>query len=252
MKIKAIKYSLSILAIIAGISSCQEKIVNKFEGESSLFFFRGSSNSKGAPQTDSVFYSFFLTESTKNEDTVWVDIMLTGLPSESDRVIPVVQTSAAEAGAAQAGVHYVAFDDPAFAKYLVLPANRVSVAFPVIVKRTPEMESSEFRLDMELTSNDHFIAGIKDRTKYSVKITAMAVKPALWDVLNSYLSIFGPWGQAKMKFIIDYVEYSDFDQVLTSDYRIYLALKAKAKLAEYEKANGPLYEADGVTRVTFP
>ena len=80
----------------------------------------------------------------------------------------------------------------------------------------------------------------------------MAVKPALWDVANSYLSIFGPWGQAKMKFIIDYVEYSDFDIVLTTDYRVYLALKAKAKLAEYELANGPLYEADGVTRVIFP
>ncbi len=252
MKIKAIKYSLLILTIITGISSCQEKIVNKFEGESSLFFFRGASNSKGAPQTDSVFYSFFLTESNKNEDTVWVDIMLTGLPSVTDRVLPVVQTNTAEAGAAQAGIHYVAFDDPSYSKYLILPANRVSVALPVIVKRTPEMLTSEFRLDMEITTNEHFIAGIKDRTNYSVKITAMAVKPALWDVANSYLSIFGPWGQAKMKFIIDYVEYSDFDQVLTSDYRIYLALKAKAKLAEYESANGPLYEADGVTRVTFP
>lgn len=177
---------------------------------------------------------------------------MTGVPSTKDRVLPIVQSNTAEAGSAVAGTHYVAFNDPAFAKYLILPANKVSVSVPVIVKRTAEMATSEFRLDLEITSNEFFVAGIKDRTNYTVKITAMAVKPALWDVANSYLSIFGPWGQAKMKFIIDYVEYSDFDIVLTTDYRVYLALKAKAKLAEYELANGPLYEADGVTRVIFP
>jgi len=252
MKIKAIKYSFLILALAMGVSSCQEKVVNRFEGESSLFFYRGSGNSKGAPQTDSVSYSFFLAASSVTVDTVWVDVQLTGVPSTKDRVLPIVQSNTAEAGSAVAGTHYVAFNDPAFAKYLILPANKVSVSVPVIVKRTAEMATSEFRLDMEITTNEFFVAGIKDRTNYTVKITAMAVKPALWDVANSYLSIFGPWGQAKMKFIIDYVEYSDFDIVLTTDYRVYLALKAKAKLAEYELANGPLYEADGVTRVIFP
>ncbi|PKP00173.1 MAG: hypothetical protein CVU13_01295 [Bacteroidetes bacterium HGW-Bacteroidetes-8] len=252
MKIKIIKYSILLLTLVMIITACQEKVVNKFEGESSLFFFRGSSNSKGTPQTDSVSYSFFLAASSTNEDTVWVDVQLTGVPSDKDRALPIIQTNTGAAGAAVAGTHYLAFNDPAVSKYMVLPANRVSVAIPVVVKRTSEMNTSEFRLDMAITTNEYFIAGIKDRTSYTVKVTAMAVKPALWDVANSYLSIFGPWGQAKMKFIIDFVGFSDFDQVLTTDYRVYLALKAKTKLAEYEQTNGPLYEADGITRVIFP
>jgi hypothetical protein len=249
---KVIKYSFSLLALMLTLAACQEKLVNTFEDESSLFFFRGSSNSKGVPQVDSISYSFFLAESSATEDTVWVDVRLTGLPVNTDRPIPIVQTNDGQPGAAAAGIHYIAFDDPEVASMMVMPANKVSVALPVVVKRTAEMNTAEFRLDMAITTNDFFVEGIKGRTVYTVKITAMAVKPALWDVANSYLSIFGPWGQEKMKFIIDYVEFSDFDQVLTTDYRVYLALKAKAKLAEYEQAHGPLYEADGITRVTFP
>ncbi len=252
MKIKTLKYTFLTLALALAVTSCQEKLVNKFEGESSLFFFRGTSNSKGALQTDSLSYSFFLTESNKNEDTIWVDVMLTGLPSDKERSLPIVQSNKESAGAAIAGVHYVALNDPTLAKYMVLPANKVSTAIPVVVKRLPEMNTNEFKLEMEITTNEHFIAGIKDRTKFSIKITAMAVKPALWDVANSFLSIFGPWGQEKMRFIINYVGFSDFDQTLTTDYRVYLALKAKTKLAEYEKTYGPLYEADGITRVIFP
>ncbi len=252
MKIKTIKYTFLALALVLAVTSCQEKLVNKFEGESSLFFFRGTSNSKGALQTDSLSYSFFLTESNKNEDTIWVDVMLTGLPSDKDRVLPIVQSNKDSIGAAVAGVHYVALNDPSLAKFMVLPANKVSTAIPVVVKRLPEMNTNEFKLELEITTNEHFIAGIKDRTKFSIKITAMAVKPALWDVANSFLSIFGPWGQEKMRFIINYVGFSDFDQTLTTDYRVYLALKAKTKLAEYEKTYGPLYEADGITRVIFP
>ena len=249
---KVIKYSFSLLAFVLLLASCQEKVVNLFDEESSLFFFNGAKNSKGTPQVDSVSYSFFLAKSTTLQDTVWVDVQLTGLPSDKDRVLPIVQTNIGQPGAAIAGTHFVAFTDPKVASRMIMPANKVSVAIPIIVKRTAEMNTAEFRLSLAITTNDYFVAGIKDRTNYVVKITAMAVKPALWDVANSYLSIFGPWGQVKMKFIIDYVEYSYFDQVLNTDYRIYLKVKAKAKLAEYELANGPLYEADGITRVIFP
>ncbi len=252
MKIKTIKYSFLLLALAVMSAACQEKMVNKFDSESSLFFFRGTSNSKGDPQQDSVSFSFFLSENSVVEEIIWVDVQLTGMPSDKDRPLPIVQTNVGQPGAAVAGTHYVAFNDPSIATQIVMPANKVSVAIPVKVKRTPEMNTAEFRLDLAITTNDYFIAGIKDRTSYTIKITAQAVKPALWDVANSYLSIFGPWGQEKMKFIINYVEFSDFDQVLTTDYRVYLAIKAKTKLAEYELAHGPLYEADGITRVIFP
>jgi hypothetical protein len=57
-----------------------------------------------------------------------------------------------------------------------------------------------------------------------------------------------------MKFLIDYVQYTTFDASLasTTDMRSFLKLKARAALAAYEAEHGPLYEADGITRVTFP
>ena len=251
MKYTILKYILSFLAIPLLLSSCQEKMVGSFDSESSLFFYRGSENSAGVPQMDSLSYSFFLGGSILT-DTVWVEVWLTGIPDGKDRPLPLVQSNAREPGAAVAGEHYVGFDSAELAGYMVMPANSVYTLVPVVVKRTAQMDTQEFRLDMELGTNDIFVAGIMDRTSFTLKITAMAVKPPLWDVPNSYLSIFGPWGQEKMKFIIDYVNYSDFDQVLTTDYRVFLALKAKAALAAYEELHGPLYEADGVTRVVFP
>lgn len=240
------------LTALALMSSCQEKVVNKFDAESSLFFYNGSSNSKGIAQQDSISYSFFLASGSLAQDTTWLDVYLTGAPSENDRPISLVQTNIGQPGAAVSGTHFVPLNDASLASRLVLPANKVMVSLPIVVKRTSAMDAQEFRLDLAIVPNDSFVEGIKDRTKYSIKITAMAVKPPLWDVANSFLSMFGTWGQVKMKFVIDYVGYSEFDVIPNVDYRFYLRLKAKEKLLAYEAVNGPLYELDGVTRVLFP
>lgn len=241
-----------LLSVSFLFSSCQEKVVNKFEAESSLFFYNGASNSKGLAQQDSLTYSFFLAQGSLQQDTTWLDVYLTGTPSSQTRTISLVQTNTGQPGAAVAGTHFVPLNDPGLLSKLVLPANAVMVAVPIVIKRTSEMDGAEFRLDLAIMPNEFFVDGIKERTKYSLKFTAMAVKPALWDVANSFLSIFGTWGQVKMKFVIDYVGYSEFDVIPNVDYRTYLRVKAKQKLAEYEALNGPLYELDGVTRVIFP
>jgi hypothetical protein len=243
---------LLLLTASALVSSCQEKVVNKFDADNSLFFYRGTSNSKGINQQDSLSYSFFLAPGSLAQDTTWLDIYLTGVPVDYDRAITLVQTNVGQPGAAVSGTHFVPLTDQGLASKLIMPANKVSVAVPIIVKRTTEMNAQEFRLDLAIVPNEFFVEGIKDRTKYSLKITAMAVKPALWDVANSFLSMFGTWGQVKMKFVIDYVGYSEFDVIPNTDYRLYLRLKAKEKLLQYEAANGPLYELDGITRVIFP
>ena len=230
-------FFISVLAFVA----CQENEISTFDNESSLFFFRDiyNNNSKGTPQLDSTSYSFFLAGSIQ-VDTVWLDVLLTGSPSDQDRPFRIVQSNVGEPGAAVAGTHYVAFDDPEMVKRMVIPANKVSVALPVIMTRTPQMDTEEYRLDMEILPNEYFIQGIKDRVVYVLKITGKATKPANWDSPNSYLATFGEWGQEKMRFIIDYVGYNTFDETLITDYRYYLQLKAREKLAEYEAVKGPI------------
>jgi hypothetical protein len=240
MKNKITKYSIFLLAL--AFVACEEKVVNQFDDASSLFFHRGTTF---VDINDSTSYSFFLAPGGTTEDTVWLDVRLTGFPAGQDRPLPIVQVNTGDSLAAVAGTHYALPANP------VMPALAVSTLVPVVVKRVLEMDTREFRLLLGITSNEYFVPGIKDQTTYLVKITAMAVKPATWDYY--YDTTFGEWGQVKMKFLIDYLKYTAFEEsVRNPDISVFLRFKARAALAAYEEENGPLYETDGITRVIFP
>ena len=112
MTIKMIKYGFLFMLSMLTLVACKENEIETFEDESSLFFFRSiySTNSKDAPQLDSTSYSFFLGGAIQ-VDTVWLDVLLTGMPSGEARSLLIVQSNAGEPDAAIAGVHYVAFDN---------------------------------------------------------------------------------------------------------------------------------------------
>lgn len=240
-------YLITILAI-ALLAACSEQSIAPFDAPASLYFYRGDRNSSGAPQLDSTNYSFFLAVGPVTGDTLWLDVQLSGLPAGRDRALALVQLNAGEPAASVAGIHHVALDNTT----MKLPVGATSVAVPVIIKRIPEMDTTSFRLQIGIDPGNDFVPGIKGRDSYVIHITAMAVKPAAWD--RYYDSAFGTWGQEKMRFLIDYVGYTAFDESLANtDMRTFLNLKAREKLAEYEAINGgPLYEADGVTQVIFP
>jgi hypothetical protein len=234
-----IKYSIFLLAL--ALAACEEKVVSQFDDTPSLFFYRSIYTD---PLNDSTSYSFFLAPSGTIVDTAWLDVRLTGIPTGQDRPLPFVQLNAGDSMAAVVGTHYALPANP------VMPAGAVSVNVPVTVKRVSEMDTREFRLELGFTANEHFVAGIKEQATYLVKITAMAVKPAGWDYL--FDATFGQWTRGKMRFLIDYMKFTDFDAYLMdSTTRMYLTLKARTLLAAYEEEYGPLYEADGETRVTF-
>ncbi len=253
---KFLKYGL--LLPVAGLllTACEEQILNKFEAAPSLWFYRGANNSKGAIQRDSVNYSFFLAGS-KTVDTVWVEVRLTGALSDQARPLPIVQTNQEGVNPAVAGIHYEAFDHPDIAPKMVMPANKTSVAVPIVVKRTPQMDDTEFRLDLAIATNDYFTYGLEGMQTYTVKITAVASQPAMWENLstNGYFVTFGAWGQEKMRFLIDYVGYTRFDETLTGnnllDIRRFYNLKARQAMADYLLTHPALFEANN-TEVTFP
>jgi hypothetical protein len=239
------------LLLLASLAACGSQAIDLFDAPASLYFFRGDRNSAGQPQRDSINYSFFLSGGSATSDTIWIDARLTGEPLPVDRPFALVQANATADDAAIPGEHYVAFDDPAIAASVALPANATGVILPVIVKRVPDMDTVSYRLTIAISPGNLFAPGIIHRDTLVINITAMAVKPAAWD--RYYDATFGPWGQEKMRFIIDHVGYTAFDESLSNvDMQKFLNLKARAKLAEYEEANGPLLEPDGITRVTFP
>ena len=254
---KIIKYGLLLLMAGAIFTACEEKVVYKFDDAPSLYFYRNqyTANSEGVMQYDSIGYSFFLAGSAQ-ETEIWLQVDLTGKPSAQDRKITITQSNAGEPGAAVAGTHYVAFDDARIAEYMVMPANATSTVIPLILTRTTSMDTEEYRIVMEITANDNFTQGTKQwsggQRSFIVNVTAKISKPIAWD--RNYDNTFGEWGAEKMRFLIDYVGYTDFEYNIGYDteYRYFWNITAKTALAEYEALHGPLYEADGITQVTFP
>ncbi|MDR0543884.1 MAG: DUF4843 domain-containing protein [Odoribacteraceae bacterium] len=221
-------------------AACQEVVVNKYEDNPCLYFSRA----------DSLAYSFYFEESSRLRDTLWIEVCLSGLPRPEARPLPIVQIPAGDNNAV-AGQHYVSLDDPEIKDLVILPPGAAKVNIPVILLRDPTLKTAGRRLLLDIATNEHFGAGIQGYTRLLVHFSDLTEQPANWT--SVWRLVFGDWGAVKMRFIIDYVGVSNFDvPAMTGDTRDYLKARAKQKLAEYETANGPLYEADNITRVRFP
>ena len=61
------------------ITGCEEKVVEKFDDNASLYFYRDmyTANNQGVLQYDSIDYSFFLAGSAQ-ETEIWLQVELTG------------------------------------------------------------------------------------------------------------------------------------------------------------------------------
>jgi len=253
---KTIKYGLILLATCLMFTACTEEITKTFDDNASLFFFWGGNNSAGRAQMDSTSFSFFLA-GTRTVDTIWLDVQLTGNLSAESRRIPIVQANAGQADAAVAGTHFVPLTHPWVIEQMTMPPNSVLASIPIILLRTAEMDTEEFRLDLAITSNEHFVVGARDRQNFTIKVSAMVSQPATWQDVstNGYFQTFGAWGLRKMAFIIDELGV-DFEESLDGldnlDLRQFFNLRIREALERWEEEHGPMYEADGVTRVVFP
>ncbi len=243
------------VAVLTGIlmfSACEEKNVALYEDEPALYFWRGTDYNNDFRQYDSLAYSFFVKEITRERDTVYVQLRTMGLPVDYPRAVKLVQTNSGEQGAAMAGTHFAAFDRAEMAPHMVVPAGAVVADIPVVILRDPSMKNQEFRLELEVVRNEHFVVGLEDQKKFLIKISDMTFKPSNW---SSWQSYFGDWGPVKMWFIINYVGVSDFENYsqYSSAMLKFYKMKANQKLEEYNRDNKTiLTEDDEITVVSFP
>lgn len=235
--------------------SCEEKIVQKYESENSVYFFRGRDYEQDISQYDSINYSFIVKENQRLRDTVYIQAIAVGFLSDRDREIELVQVKGGGAGDAVAGTHFVGLDDPEVKGRYVIPAGMTKVKLPIILLRDASLRSREIKLELELRENDFFRIVMPENSKFLIKISDMLTEPSNW---NLWKSFFGEWGPVKMKFIIDYTGFTDFENYYSIDQatKNYYKMKAKEKLKEVNKEReenklGPLSEEDD-TVVVFP
>jgi hypothetical protein len=237
----------SLLVIIAAMISCTKQEVPRYKEPDAVTFYYNNG------EADSVSYSFATVGYGRLTDTVYLQMRVLGTVTAADRP---VQLRAVEGSTARPNVDYKLPD-------FVVRAGVSSFLYPLLVYKTPEMNTEILRLILEVVPNSSFpgiaaeglVAGLTtDDNTYShnrikVDLTDKLIKPNAWPTK------FGTYSDVKYGFVIQTLGTGDFR--LTSQGGVWTSANLdlarvvlREALVKYELANGALIDETGV-RVTF-
>lgn len=226
------KYIIPFL-VICLFFGCERQGAGLYDAEPALRFGRGAD---GYGQQDSVVHSFFTVKEGVTRDTVFVELQTMGVLADVPRPVSIVQSNTGQPGAARAGVHYVAFDDPEVKDRFVIAPGRTSVRIPVILIYDNSLKTSKVRLEMEIGTNEWFIPGTESDRHFLITTTAASEQPQDWE--EGFYWHFGDWSVQKMWFLVNYLGMTSF---IADDYDWaylgYLGSKAIVKLEEYNNSH---------------
>lgn len=149
--------------------SCSEEKVEPYRGSDSYVYFLDGSKMqlgdsmytyKGSGANLNVMVG---NNSYKKRDTALYRVGLSGYISDQPRTFRLEQyvpgkedENDAGAGVAEAGVNYVAFDDPEMLEHLVIPADSIAVNVPIVILTDPNSSSGDKVLYFRLVENENF------------------------------------------------------------------------------------------------
>ena len=207
-------------------------------------------------------FSFVYAGEEAMPDTVWFDIATMGYLSDEDRPVALQQMQVEGADNAEAGIHYVAFDDPSMAQYYRIPANSNKASIPVVMLRNdPTLEVRSVVLKFGFKDNGYFKPGYDTLSVHTLYITDRLAQPSNWSDLNGY---FGDYGQQKHLLMIEWSgetwdeEY--IEELISGDqaYMNYMANWMRRKLEEENEKRladssiGEVWTEEDGTVITFP
>lgn len=231
---------LVALGTILFFVGCKKSELTKYDQPDKVYVYKLSSDAN----KDSATFSFALRPSAQLQDTVKIPLRIMGTARGADRQVQV--NVVADSSTGVAGTHYQLL--PA-----IIPANSFTGYIPVLVKKTPDMKTTEFRLWVEVGTSADFQPGIPTSLRYLVKINNFFTKPSNWD--SQLVGFFGAFSQVKYGFIINVTGRSEFSfsgtDAINSPMATYYKVQCKNALADYNAANGTLYDEFGLP-ITFP
>jgi len=190
---------------------------------------------------DSLDYSFAFYPSTVTETAMPMTLYLMGETAGHDRTVRL--EAVADATTATA-THYTLPTE------VIIPANKYSAPFDVVLKRTADLTDRTVRLRFRIVDNADFKAGVAEKNTFTLNWNDMLSKPRNWDDLTEF---FGTFSITKYRFIIDTLAIGEFDvNTMTwgqlNNYKILL----RTALAAYNEAHpgAPLRDENGQL-VTF-
>lgn len=189
-------------------------------------------------------------------DTVWLKVRIMGFTADYDRPILLRQVLTGD-NDAEPGELYVPFGDLA-ADFYKIPSGAIEAELPVVLKRAPDTDTSDYILKIAFQENAAFQYGSKEASYKKIIISNQLVKPTNWDNDCSYY--LGEWGKRKHEFMIEvtgerwddeYVDGTWHDYVWNdSNYCNYIRNLLVEALEEYNAEYGELKEDNG-TPVVF-
>ncbi|MDR2130435.1 MAG: DUF4843 domain-containing protein [Odoribacteraceae bacterium] len=171
---------------------------------------------------------------------------------EYDEFGNVIDSIALPVLQAEAGVHYEVLDKTK----MFIPPRGVSASIPIVFLRASSLLSEERYLRLRVIPGPGLQAGTRGKLENVFLITALLVKPDLWDV-PFYSNIFGKYSRVKHRFMIDNSGLNWDDVTLkqlerdTPIFQFYIDQWNEA-LAKYKAEHGEeLKDEEGET-VSFP
>ena len=162
-------------------------------------------------------YSFVGKDENLALDTVWFTVRPQGmLPKESSRITleqyegqewvyiygndGLVTDSVLRVlpRQAEAGVHYVSFDDERMAEHLVLEPGQLEARIPVIVLRDESLRDTTYTLFFRIADSEDLTAGDEAHSNIVLRIADCISRPSAWD--DWFFA--GSWSRVRHEFMI--------------------------------------------------
>lgn len=176
--------------------------------------------------TTELTYSFVYAEQLVIRDTIYIPVSTIGGITDKDRPVKLEQLTEYDYTyvrdpvtnqikdtikterpfKAVAGKHYVAFDDPAIAKLMVVRANKAKDSVPVILLRDPSLKDNSWRLRFTIVANDQFATGESKAMQKTIIFSDRLERFFSWRFDNGTAPAwtnFGNYSTRKHQFLIE-------------------------------------------------
>ena len=256
---RKILHTVLCSGLLVGLASCEKDLPVYDYPDNMLNFDVTISSETKEPELTS--YSFVYLPEDTERDTVWVTVKTMGFLSDENRPLELQQVASGGKDA-EAGVHYVSFDDAGLkSKFYYIPGGAVEQRIPVVVLNDASLETESVNLYFTFKDNGYFRPGYPLYSEMHLNISNMLTKPAAWDDYADYF--FDKYGPVKHKFMIDVTglkwdnEFLETHLYGEQGYLTYLAQLCDKELRKEnarraEQGLGVLSEdAEGLDPVTF-
>jgi hypothetical protein len=188
---KILKY-ITLVVMLGVFASCKQEKLMIFNSVDRMQFTGDTL----------IFQTFVYDDASVTRDTVFLTLNTIGNTSEIDRTINIEQVLENVDNRAEAGTHFISFDNSEIFQHLVIKANTVKTKVPIILLRDASLKDASFRLRVRVVANKFFKTGESNALERLIIFSDNLERPKGW---NSWFAkyIFGAYGKVKHQFMMD-------------------------------------------------